>query len=161
MGEYIYRVTAKRVKTPVGLANVLAYAYKPYAWDDAANTRMRFKSGCVASERMVDCGNHTGRAALVTEAGDVETVFQTDDRATISDSIFDRLPVLYRFDQSLGLEVASVAITGKTWPEFCATVKGTYCPTIDRKEYGPDLIKVFAEAFRTRFSREVYINGTS
>lgn len=56
MGMYIYRVTAKLVKLADGRkAHVCKYAYKPYSnffEGEKHNTRMHFKTGCFASEKL-------------------------------------------------------------------------------------------------------------
>ena len=91
MGMYLYRITAKRVDTMFGPANVLAYAYKPYGIFEAErNAKLHFKSGCVASEQMVKRRNHTGLAAQVNaDTGDIEAIYRTGDWATIADYNLD------------------------------------------------------------------------
>ena len=65
MGVYVYRVTAKKVKCSDGvLANVAEFAYKPSWSNFELNTKMRFKSGVVASERMAARGGLTSRIAV-------------------------------------------------------------------------------------------------
>jgi hypothetical protein len=101
MGNYIYRVTAKIVDTPVGKANVAVFAYKPWSvFDHAKNARLHFKTGCVASERMFDNGKPTRLVALVNhETGVVDSVFGNPKRMpTFSDGSFGQaeyLPTLY------------------------------------------------------------------
>lgn len=74
MGEYIYRITAKRVRLSDGTeANVAKYAYKPYDIfnHNGANTKMHFESGCIASERMARNGRLTGRFVYDETSGSV------------------------------------------------------------------------------------------
>jgi len=100
MGEYIYRVTAKIVDTPVGKANVAVFAYKPSFWRTEDNARAAFRSGCVASERMFDSGKPTKLVAIVDpDTGVIEAVFWNMKRmATFSDNLFgvaEYLPTFY------------------------------------------------------------------
>jgi hypothetical protein len=55
MGMYMYRVTAKVLTLSDGRkAHVAKYAYKPWrSWDgEKENTRLHFRTGCVASDNM-------------------------------------------------------------------------------------------------------------
>lgn len=65
MGNYVYKVTAKRVKLVDGSeANVAVFAYKPYFWDDKMNARMAKKSACFVADRFVQGKNYTGKIVM-------------------------------------------------------------------------------------------------
>ena len=70
MGVYIYRVTGKRVVCSDGKeANLAVYAFKPYhSWDgEKVNAKLRFKTGCVASQRLADTGKLSGRVVIAND----------------------------------------------------------------------------------------------
>ncbi len=70
MGMYIYKVTAQKVKLSDGReANVAVYAYKPYRFDDAANSKMHFKSGCTIADHWANAGKRTGLVVGSTDPG--------------------------------------------------------------------------------------------
>jgi hypothetical protein len=99
MGEYIYRITAKKVQTPVGEANVMKYAYKPVnGWGDdvnAINNKMERQSGCYAAQGMINRGSHTGLSASVSDDGTVERVYRTGDLAMFSDYQMDNMGTVW------------------------------------------------------------------
>lgn len=96
MGVYVYRVTAERVKTPVGEANVAKFAYKN-RWDLPANIMVR--SGCVGSVRMFANGNATDLIASVGDDGTIYAVYRNCNMVPLfHDTFYGKegvLPVLY------------------------------------------------------------------
>lgn len=61
MGIYVYRVTKETVRCSDGeLANIAIFAFKPW-FDSKMDSKLNFKTGCVASERMAAAGRITGR----------------------------------------------------------------------------------------------------
>jgi hypothetical protein len=84
MGSYVYRITAKKVRCTDGeMANIAIFAYKPFddIFNREANRKMRFKSGCIASETMASKGRITGRFVLGSKDGtyDTNVVFANPD----------------------------------------------------------------------------------
>lgn len=76
MGTYVYKVTSKTVTLVDGTkANVAVFAYKPTFWDEKADARMAFKSGCHAADRLVGGDKYTGRVVLGSIAGDPNKVW--------------------------------------------------------------------------------------
>lgn len=172
MSAYIYRITAKTIRTPVGWANVAKFAYKPvWGMDEDAekrNNTMHRQSGCYASERMVRNGNHSGRAALVDENGNVVKVYATDNTATFYDDNADeRFPIMWDREEDTKLsptgaamvDAACIAITGQSWDVWKTCVGGNYRPSVDVREFPASTVDTFAAAFYGEFGREIYRYG--
>lgn len=190
MGAYILRVTGETVDTPIGKANVVKFAFKPYGmttWGEKENNRMKRDSGCYASQRMINNGNHTGLGARLREDGTVDRVYNTGNRAYFFDGwlyedaecVYDRevefkkrraarLAELNKpqFDydsmpplRKHHLDGACKVITGKTWDEWKTCVAGTYRPSVDRREYPQAVVEIFAQGFHQEFGREIYPYG--
>jgi len=95
MGEYIYKVTAKKKTLSDGtMANIAEFAYKPtFSWDMRSgksageiNRGWAWKSGCHIAERYVTTSkNYTGRVVL----GEEGTVAVPVNRGSFSDGWFD------------------------------------------------------------------------
>ena len=95
MGEYIYKVTAKKKTLPDGTeANIAVFAYKPTRTycnysdktADQVNRSMAWKTGCHVAERYVTTSkNYTGRVVL----GEEGTVAIPINRGWFSDYWFD------------------------------------------------------------------------
>jgi hypothetical protein len=103
MGAYVYRITAKKVQTPVGPANVMKYAYKPFNGfgDDVMkrNSKMERQSGCYAAQGMINRGSHTGLAASMNTDGTVARVYRTGDLATFSDYQLDCMKTVWQLSR--------------------------------------------------------------
>lgn len=90
MGVYLYRATTEIVTDKQGRkANRLEYAYKP-SWDDGVNNRLHFRTGCYASERLVDGRKFTGRVAMECDDGEYESL-QWGQGTILDDLFWDRL----------------------------------------------------------------------
>ncbi len=97
MGEYVYKVTSKRVALTDGtFANLAVFAYKPSFWESKMNAKWAFESGCPAAERFVTGKNFTGKIVLASVNDDGKTaivslVAKKINRGTFEGNEFDRL----------------------------------------------------------------------
>jgi len=74
MGEYIYKVTSRKVRIEGGLeANIAVFAYKPFMsilGDGPSNGLMHVRSGAGACDRAAAAGKRTGWVVMGYENDD-------------------------------------------------------------------------------------------
>lgn len=99
MGNYLYKVTAKRVALEDGtFANLAVYAFKPSFCREKENAIMRRKTACFVSDRFVEGSKYTGRIVLGSLNDDgtanVGTVAYKNDYGTVMDNDLDKANIV-------------------------------------------------------------------
>jgi hypothetical protein len=96
MGEYVYKVTAKRVALTDGtFANLAVFAYKE-SFDTKFNAQMRYESKCAAADRFVKGKNFTGKVVTCYINADGHSAIVSLVAKKIKDGTFDS----YQFEKS-------------------------------------------------------------
>lgn len=95
MGNYLYKVTAKRVELEDGtFANLAVYAFKPTFSDEKENAIMRRQTACFVSDRFVQGNKYTGRIVIGSLNDDgtatVSTVAYKNEHGTVMDNELDK-----------------------------------------------------------------------
>tara|TARA_S200002703_G_scaffold109659_1_gene95359 strand:- start:285 stop:629 length:345 start_codon:yes stop_codon:yes gene_type:complete len=103
MGEYVYKVTGKKITLSNGIrANIAVYAYKPYggsifdSYGETINNQLHWESGCYNAERYVRTskgftGNvilgHREKDGRIT--GSINSIPIKYNRGTLTDYDYD------------------------------------------------------------------------